>query len=779
MADEDEIDILGDDFNLPFDMNSDLLDKSGLMSQNSDLLKCDYTVHPQWLLDQPSANPDNWYKETPGAPTPEVSDSEDMSQVYISTENCITDESGWTDKEKTLLQKGMEIFGRSCVRLAQVIGSRTAAEVRYYFKNFYSCSATPFHAAGHSHSELSVLESLNFDILNSDQIPASIEEVIAVINAGAPTVGVQKPKASRRESSSSSSSATHDLTGKSTVLAAQPSTSTLINSQIFPKSSRPPRMRRRKRVKLKNKGKTEISQAAKVMLSREIVTGQGRSVPSYEGEEIVNIRNASDDSSDVSIDIEDVESSRSSQQPDRDWTAFTQSVNANLEDIKGKPSLEVAAQLESLEKPREEFVLDRDIVSDLEKYVHSDYFEGRPAKTPERYLKIRNYIVNSWKFSKPNYVYKTSMRLGLKNCGDVTCISRIHNFLEQIGAINFGCEQTKYERPLSRSLQLSESTKTKVRQPKSFSSREPTVLGPRQRVRKTFNKDGDGGCTMTHDDHGKVINTTIIKEEPAKRRTYQKRPIIKLIYCKPFPHCTLEKSVKISLSSLLLMDFHSHSCITEVMGLVGGAWDACTDDLHISCYEPCNSAASSSTHCDMCPISQAKAAENIHARNAQILGWFHSHPTFAPEPSQQDIDTQQLVQQWIGLGKPCVGVILSPFSMSAALIASPFRCWVVGNKLNCIDDLVPYRYSVEVVSDGFVLSDFLNCMRSIVIRNMKTVPKDERIPFLKPYFRDSAINHLDKFISSVNMHLAKCGGMSKSKCDAILEGIKDVIIKGS
>ncbi|ERL88816.1 hypothetical protein D910_06198 [Dendroctonus ponderosae] len=596
MADEDEIDILGDDFNLPFDMNSDLLDKSGLMSQNSDLLKCDYTVHPQWLLDQPSANPDNWYKETPGAPTPEVSDSEDMSQVYISTENCITDESGWTDKEKTLLQKGMEIFGRSCVRLAQVIGSRTAAEVRYYFKNFYSCSATPFHAAGHSHSELSVLESLNFDILNSDQIPASIEEVIAVINAGAPTVALQKPKASRRESSSSSSSATHDLTGKSTVLAAQPSTSTLINSQIFPKSSRPPRMRRRKRVKLKNKGKTEISQAAKVMLSREIVTGQGRSVPSYEGEEIVNIRNASDDSSDVSIDIEDVESSRSSQQPDRDWTAFTQSVNANLEDIKGKPSLE----------------------------------------------------------------------------------------------------------------------------------------------------DGDGGCTMTHDDHGKVINTTIIKEEPAKRRTYQKRPIIKLIYCKPFPHCTLEKSVKISLSSLLLMDFHSHSCITEVMGLVGGAWDACTDDLHISCYEPCNSAASSSTHCDMCPISQAKAAENIHARNAQILGWFHSHPTFAPEPSQQDIDTQQLVQQWIGLGKPCVGVILSPFSMSAALIASPFRCWVVGNKLNCIDDLVPYRYSVEVVSDGFVLSDFLNCMRSIVIRNMKSVPKDERIPFLKPYFRDSAINHLDK-----------------------------------
>lgn len=41
--------------------------------------------------------------------------------------------------------------------------------------------------------------------------------------------------------------------------------------------------------------------------------------------------------------------------------------------------------------------------------------------------------------SKPNYLNKTSVRPGLKNCGDVNCIGRIHMYLECTGAINFGC----------------------------------------------------------------------------------------------------------------------------------------------------------------------------------------------------------------------------------------------------------------------------------------------------------------------------------------------------
>lgn len=44
-----------------------------------------------------------------------------------------------------------------------------------------------------------------------------------------------------------------------------------------------------------------------------------------------------------------------------------------------------------------------------------------------------------WQNSKPVYVSKTQVRAGLRNCGDVNAIGRIHAYLEQIGAINFGC----------------------------------------------------------------------------------------------------------------------------------------------------------------------------------------------------------------------------------------------------------------------------------------------------------------------------------------------------
>jgi protein MYSM1 len=55
---------------------------------------------------------------------------------------------------------------------------------------------------------------------------------------------------------------------------------------------------------------------------------------------------------------------------------------------------------------------------------------------------IRNHIVDCWLHSRPRYVSKTSVRTGLRNCGDVNCIGRIHAYLEMVGAINFGCGES-------------------------------------------------------------------------------------------------------------------------------------------------------------------------------------------------------------------------------------------------------------------------------------------------------------------------------------------------
>ncbi|NXG72632.1 MYSM1 deubiquitinase, partial [Baryphthengus martii] len=104
-------------------------------------------------------------------------------------------------------------------------------------------------------------------------------------------------------------------------------------------------------------------------------------------------------------------------------------------------------EAEELKPPEQEVEVDRSIILEEEKQAFPEFFEGRQAKTPERYLKIRNYILDQWKKCKPKYLNKTSVRPGLKNCGDVNCIGRIHTYLELIGAINFGCEQAVYNRP--------------------------------------------------------------------------------------------------------------------------------------------------------------------------------------------------------------------------------------------------------------------------------------------------------------------------------------------
>lgn len=51
-------------------------------------------------------------------------------------------------------------------------------------------------------------------------------------------------------------------------------------------------------------------------------------------------------------------------------------------------NIELVKQLNSLDVPIKEVVLDENVVSDMEKYLHFEFFEGRPTKTPDRYLKV-------------------------------------------------------------------------------------------------------------------------------------------------------------------------------------------------------------------------------------------------------------------------------------------------------------------------------------------------------------------------------------------------------
>ncbi|NXT21494.1 MYSM1 deubiquitinase, partial [Syrrhaptes paradoxus] len=53
-------------------------------------------------------------------------------------------------------------------------------------------------------------------------------------------------------------------------------------------------------------------------------------------------------------------------------------------------------EAEELKAPDQEVEVDRSIILEEEKQAIPEFFEGRQAKTPERYLKIRNYILDQW-----------------------------------------------------------------------------------------------------------------------------------------------------------------------------------------------------------------------------------------------------------------------------------------------------------------------------------------------------------------------------------------------
>lgn len=51
---------------------------------------------------------------------------------------------------------------------------------------------------------------------------------------------------------------------------------------------------------------------------------------------------------------------------------------------------------EELKPPDQELEIDRNTILEEEKQAIPEFFVGRQAKTPERYLKIRNYILDQW-----------------------------------------------------------------------------------------------------------------------------------------------------------------------------------------------------------------------------------------------------------------------------------------------------------------------------------------------------------------------------------------------
>lgn len=286
--------------------------------------------------------------------------------------------------------------------------------------------------------------------------------------------------------------------------------------------------------------------------------------------------------------------------------------NLNLSNL----SKELLEKLNSADEPTDELILSDHEISELEKYFHPEFFEGRPTKTPERYNRIRDFILHMWTEVKPAYVSKTTVRNGLKHCGDVNCISRIHCTLEQIGAINFGhsLEHFEYIRPLKKLKEhYIQSAQNKKLNLSSTSNNTSTslVLGRRPRNKSisvhSFEKEVDANYTVSHvNGISTLVHAAVPKDRESLRREASK-PIkmeFELIECLRFAKDKIPPfKVSMTLSTLLCLYLHALSSKFEVMGFLGGY---CTksvgrNKLSLTRYKPCKTAVQTGTTCEMCP----------------------------------------------------------------------------------------------------------------------------------------------------------------------------------
>ena len=145
--------------------------------------------------------------------------------------------------------------------------------------------------------------------------------------------------------------------------------------------------------------------------------------------------------------------------------------------------------------------------------------------------------------------------------------------------------------------------------------------------------------------------------------------------------------VEVSHEAMLVMDFHAHLSCFEVIGYLGGDWNAEERKLNIRRAFPCKGleGTQQTDSCEMDPASELEAKDKMDEWGLSVVGWYHSHPTFKPNPSQKDIENQENYQALFhdkeAKTAPFVAFIFSPYDIGLPSKKSAVECWTVkGNE---------------------------------------------------------------------------------------------------
>ncbi|XP_063618636.1 uncharacterized protein LOC134791518 [Cydia splendana] len=177
MADDDEIDVLGD-----FSFNSCLAQNNqGIPSCSSR----EDTVHPQWLLDSTVAN---WYdnereKRAKYGPSRKLSGDSRLKHQRMR-------HSSWSQAERDLLSKEMAKYGRNFHKISQTIKTKSAAEIQALTEAEYGVKLDDPSVGLVKNEDQDDIPSVGQEEIVTDD--SSINNVLSLVTTASPTIMVPK-----------------------------------------------------------------------------------------------------------------------------------------------------------------------------------------------------------------------------------------------------------------------------------------------------------------------------------------------------------------------------------------------------------------------------------------------------------------------------------------------------------------------------------------------------------------------------------------------------------
>lgn len=211
--------------------------------------------------------------------------------------------------------------------------------------------------------------------------------------------------------------------------------------------------------------------------------------------------------------------------------------------------------------------------------------------------------------------------------------------------------------------------------------------------------------------------------------------------------------MKVASEALLIMDLHAHVSMAEVIGLLGGRYSEADKIVEVCAAEPCNSL-STGLQCEMDPVSQTQASETLAVRGYSVIGWYHSHPAFDPNPSLRDIDTQAKYQSYFSRGgAKFIGMIVSPYNRNNPLPYSQITCLVISDEISPDGSYrLPYKFEVQQMLEEPRWELVFEKTRWIIEKyrlSQSSVPMD------KIFRRDSDLTCLQKLLECLRKTLSK------------------------